>query len=302
MQVTAIEVSDLHKSYDRQPVLRGVSFVVAVGEIFGIAGRNGAGKTTTVEIIQGLRGRDRGHVAVLGLDPSRERKRLRPLVGAQLQSSALPERIRVGEALRLFARLAGDRVDWRALAEAWRLGDLLNKAFGNLSGGQRQRLFLALAMINQPRVVFLDELTQGLDPVARRETWRLIAHARAQGTTVVLVTHDMEEAERVCDRVAVLDQGRVVACGSPAQLANAMGTVRVRFTSPSAAALDGLARVKGVAEIGYDGASADIVTEPVAVVPLATELARRGLTPSDFTVIRPSLEEAIVSLLNGGHS
>jgi len=200
--------------------------------------------------------------------------------------------------MSLFARLAGDRVDWRMLAEAWHLRALLNKSFGNLSGGQRQRLFLALAMINQPRLVFLDELTQGLDPIARRETWQLIEQARDQGTTVVLVTHDMEEAERVCDRVAVLDAGRVVACGSPAQLANTMGTVRVRFTSPSAAALEGLARVHGVAEIGYDGASADIVIDPEAVVPLATELSRRDLAPSDFTVIRSSLEEAVVSLLN----
>jgi ABC-2 type transport system ATP-binding protein len=299
---TVIEVSELHKSYDRRPVLRGVSFDVAVGEIFGIAGRNGAGKTTTVEIMQGLRSRDRGQVAVLGLDPGRERKRLRPLVGAQLQTSALPERIRVGEALSLFARLAGGRVDWRALADSWRLGELMNRSFGNLSGGQRQRLFLALAMINQPRLVFLDELTQGLDPVARRETWQLIEQARDQGTTVVLVTHDMEEAERVCDRVAVLDEGRVLACGVPAQLANAIGTVRVRFTSPSAAALDGLARLPGVAEIGYDGANADILTDPEAVVPLATELSRRDLAPSDFAVIRPSLEEAVVSLLNGDHS
>ena len=298
MQQTVIEVSDLHKTYDRQPVLSGVSFDVEIGEIFGIAGRNGAGKTTTVEILQGLRGRDRGQVAVLGLDPGRQRKRLRPLVGSQLQTSALPERIRVGEAMSLFARLAGDRVDWRMLAEAWHLRALLNKSFGNLSGGQRQRLFLALAMINQPRLVFLDELTQGLDPIARRETWQLIEQARDQGTTVVLVTHDMEEAERVCDRVAVLDAGRVVACGSPAQLANAIGTVRVRFTSPSAAALEGLARVPGVGEICYDGANATIVTAPVAVVALASELARRDLAPSDFTVIRPSLEEAVVSLLN----
>jgi ABC-2 type transport system ATP-binding protein len=302
MQDTAIEVHDLHKSYGRDVVLRGVSFAVGAGEIFGIAGRNGAGKTSTVEILQGLRSRDGGQVAVLGLDPGRQRKRLRPLLGSQLQTSALPERLRVGEALRLFARLAGDRVDWRALAEAWRLGTLLNASFGEMSGGQRQRLFLALAMINRPRLVFLDELTQGLDPVARRETWELIVQARDQGTTVVLVSHDMEEAERVCDRVAVLHDGRVLACGPPAQLANALGTVRVRFTSPSAAALDGLPRIPGVAEVGYDGATADIRTDPEAVVRVATELSRRDLAPSDFTVVRPSLEEAVVSMLNGDHS
>jgi ABC-2 type transport system ATP-binding protein len=300
MHDTAIEVHDLHKSYAGQPVLRGLSFAVGAGEIFGIVGRNGAGKTTTVEILEGLRGRDAGRVAVLGLDPGRERARLRGLVGAQLQNSALPDRLRVGEALRLFARLAGDTVDWRALAQVWRLEALLRQPFGTLSGVQRQRLFLALALVNRPRLVFLDELTQGLDPVARRETWQLIEQARDHGTTIVLVTHDMEEAERLCDRVAVIHDGRLLTIGRPVELATATGTVRVRFSSPSAAWLEGLARVPGVAEVGYDGAVADITADPRAVVHVAAELARRDLAAGDFTVIRPSLEDAVVSLLNGG--
>jgi ABC-2 type transport system ATP-binding protein len=299
MQNTAIEVSDLHKSYEGQPVLTGVSLAVGAGEIFGIAGRNGAGKTTTVEILQGLRSRDGGEVRVLGLDPGRDRERLRPLVGSQLQTSALPERLRAGEALRLFTRLAGARTDWRQLAETWGLDPILNRSFGNLSGGQRQRLFLALAMVNEPRLVFLDELTQGLDPLARRATWQLIEQARDRGTTVVLVTHDMEEAERLCDRVAVVSDGRVLTCGRPVELATALGTVRVRFSSPSAAGLEGLARVPGVAEIGYDGAIADVTADPLSVVRIASELARREIAPADFTVIRPSLEEAVVSLMNG---
>ncbi len=301
MQDTAIEVHDLHKSYNQDPVLRGVSFAVGANEIFGIAGRNGAGKTTTVEILQGLRTRDRGDVTVLGLDPGCERKRLRPLVGAQLQTSALPDRLRVGEALRLFASLAGNAVDWRTLADAWGLGPLLGKSFASLSGGQRQRLFLALALVNRPRLVFLDELTQGLDPAARRETWQLIEQARDHGTTIVLVTHDMEEAERLCDRVAILDGGRLVTCGRPVELATATGTVRVRFSSPNAAGLEGLTRVPGVTEVGFDGAIADVTVEPLAVVRVATELARRDLAPADFSVIRPSLEDAVVSLLNGAH-
>jgi ABC-2 type transport system ATP-binding protein len=300
MHDTAIEVHDLHKSYAGQPVLRGLSFAVGAGEIFGIVGRNGAGKTTTVEILEGLRGRDAGRVAVLGLDPGRERARLRGLVGAQLQNSALPDRLRVGEALRLFARLAGDTVDWRALAQVWRLEPLLRQPFGTLSGGQRQRLFLALALVNRPRLVFLDELTQGLDPVARRETWQLVEQARDHGTTIVVVTHDMEEAERLCDRVAVIHDGRLLTIGRPVELATATGTVRVRFSSPSAAWLEGLARVPGVAEVGYDGAVADITADPRAVVHVAAELARRDLAAGDFTVIRPSLEDAVVSLLNGG--
>jgi ABC-2 type transport system ATP-binding protein len=301
MQDPAIEVNDLHKSYDGRPVLRGLSFTVGAGEIFGIAGRNGTGKTTTVEILQGLRRRDGGHVAVLGLDPARDRTRLRALVGAQLQTSALPDRLRVGEALRLFARLAGDVVDWRALARTWQLEPLLRQSYGTLSGGQRQRLFLALALVSDPRLVFLDELTQGLDPVARRETWELIGQARDRGTTVVLVTHDMEEAERLCDRVAVIHDGRLLTIGRPVELVTATGTVRVRFSSPSAARLEGLARVPGVAEIGYDGAVADITADPCAVVHVAAELARRDLAAGDFTVIRPSLEDAVVSLLNGDH-
>ena len=301
MHDMAIEVHDLQKSYDGRPVLRGLSFAVGAGEIFGIAGRNGTGKTTTVEILQGLRRRGGGRVSVLGLDPARERARLRPLIGAQLQTAALPDRLRVGEALRLFARLAGDAVDWRVLAQVWGLEPLLRRQYGALSGGQRQRLFLALALVNRPRLVFLDELTQGLDPVARRETWQLVEQARDQGTTVVLVTHDMEEAERLCDRVAVIHEGRLLTIGRPVELVTATGTVRVRFSSPSAARLEGLARVPGVAEIGYDGAVADVVAEPRAVVHVAAELARHDFDAGDFTVIRPSLEDAVVSLLKGAH-
>jgi ABC-2 type transport system ATP-binding protein len=300
MKRTAIEVHDLHKSYGENAVLRGVTFAVGEGEIFGIAGRNGAGKTTTVEILQGLRGRDEGSVEVLGFDPARDRRRLRSLLGSQLQTSALPDRLRVGEALRLFARLAGDVVDWRALAREWRLEELLGKPFATLSGGQRQRLFLALTMVNQPRVVFLDELTQGLDPAARRETWGLIERARDTGTTVVMVTHDMDEAERLCDRVAVLNEGRLVTCGRPVELVTATGTVRVRFSCPAGeTGLEGLARIPGVGDIGYDAGVASVTAAPSAVVPLAGELARRRLAPTDFTVIRPSLEDAVVSLLNG---
>jgi ABC-2 type transport system ATP-binding protein len=299
-QRTAIRIENLQKSYDGQPVLRGLSFSVDAGEIFGIAGRNGAGKTTTVEILQGLRDRDSGRVEVLGLDPAHRRAQLRPLLGAQLQTSALPDRLRVAEALRLFARLAGDVVDWRVLAESWGLTPLLKKAYGALSGGQRQRLFLALALVNRPRLVFLDELTQGLDPVARRETWQLIEQARDQGATVVLVTHDMDEAERLCDRVAVIHEGRVLTQGRPVELVAAAGTVGIRFSSPSAVALEGLERVPDVAEVAYDGAVADITADPYAVVHIAAELARRRLATNDFTVIRPSLEDAVVSLLNGG--
>jgi ABC-2 type transport system ATP-binding protein len=211
-----------------------------------------------------------------------------------------PCRLRVGEALALFAGLAGDVVDWRALAGEWRLEGLLAKPYGTLSGGQRQRLFLALALVNRPQLIFLDELTQGLDPAARRETWQLIERARGQGATVVLVTHDMDEAERLCDRVAVIHDGRLLTCGRPNELVASTRTVSVRFSCASAAALAGLEGVPGVAELGFDGVTADIRADPRSVVRVAAELHRRDLAAEDFTVVRPSLEDAVVSLLSGG--
>jgi ABC-2 type transport system ATP-binding protein len=286
----AVEVEGVTKAYRGQPVLHGVSLAVAQGEIFGLLGSNGAGKTTTVEIVQGIRSRDGGRVRLLGLDPATERSRLRHLVGAQLQSSALPDRLRVGEALRLFARLAGDVVDWRTLRDDWTLGHLERRPFAALSGGERQRLFLALALVNRPRIVFLDELTQGLDVAARRETWDHVEHIRDEGTTVVLVTHFMDEAERLCDRVGVLHGGRVVATGRPAELVAATGgPVRIGFSSPDPAALAGLDRIPGVvgplsvgrrpavpvAMLTGPGAGAPVGLEHVPGMVTAT-IARRG--------------------------
>lgn len=297
----AIAVEGLTKSYGDRQVLKGLSFTVAPQEIFGILGPNGVGKTTSVEIIQGLRNRDAGTIQLLGLDPVRDRAKLRKVLGAQLQSSALPERLRVGEALRLFARLAGDVVDWRELRDTWDLGRLERSAFGSLSGGERQRLFVALALVNRPQLVFLDELTQGLDPAARRETWRLVRRVREQGTTVVLVTHYMDEAEQLCDRVGVLHDGRLTACDTPEGLIAGVGDgVRVRFSYASSADLTGLEAIPDVRRVAHDGTQVEIIAEPTAVVPVAAELARRGITPDDFTVVRPTLEDVFVSLTTGG--
>jgi ABC-2 type transport system ATP-binding protein len=295
-------VDGLVKSYGRTTVLDGLSFTVPQGEIFGLLGANGAGKTTAVEIVQGLRDRDRGDVRVLGLDPVTDRSRLRHLVGSQLQSSALPDRLKVGEALRLFARLAGDVVDWAQLRDEWRLGHLVRRPFGALSGGERQRLFLALALVNQPRLVFLDELTQGLDVAARRDTWALIERVRDTGSTVVLVTHFMDEAERLCDRVAVLHRGRITATGRPTDLiASLGGPVHLRFSVPSevdarADVLAGIDRVAGVTGVAVDGRRVDIAAGAASTVAVTAELARRGLAPDDFTVVRPSLEDVFVAL------
>jgi ABC-2 type transport system ATP-binding protein len=296
-----IHVEGLTKAYGDRRVLNGLSFEVQPQEIFGILGPNGVGKTTSVEIVQGLRRRDAGTVELLGLDPSRDRPKLRTLIGAQLQSSALPDRLRVGEALRLFARLAGDVVDWRELRETWDLARLDRSAFGSLSGGERQRLFVALALVNRPRIVFLDELTQGLDPAARRETWRLVRRVREQGTTVVLVTHYMDEAEQLCDRVGVLHDGRFAACDTPEGLIASVGDgVRVRFSYAQTADLHGLEAIDGVRRVAHDGTQVEIATRPAAVVPIASELARRDITPDDFTVARPTLEDVFVSLTTGG--
>jgi ABC-2 type transport system ATP-binding protein len=296
MDEPLISVHRLTKRYGGRRVLHDVTFEAHAGEILGIVGRNGMGKTTTVEIVQGLRDRDGGEVQVAGHDPARARSALRGVVGAQLQSSALPDRMRVDEALRLFTRLAGDVADWRGLREQWGLAPLGRSAYGGLSGGEQQRVLIALALTNRPRVVFLDELTQGLDPAARRDTWCLVERVRDGGATVVLVTHDMEEAERLCDRVVLLHQGRVRATGTPTELSSSLGgTVRLSFSAhPSD--LTGIESLPGVDTVRHDGRTAEVTgTSPTAVT-LAAELARRGLTPDDYSVHRPGLEQVFLNL------
>jgi ABC-2 type transport system ATP-binding protein len=220
---SVIEVHGLHKTYGDTVAVDEVSFTVAEGEIFGILGRNGAGKTTTVECVEGLRTPDRGRIRVLGLDPRRDRAELTQRLGVQLQDGQLPERLRVGEALRLYASFYDDPADWRALADQLGLGNRLGTAYGRLSGGQRQRVSIALALVGNPRVAVLDELSAGLDPHARRDTWDLITEVRARGVTIVLVSHFLDEAERLCDRVMVIDAGRVLTSGSPAELITRTG-------------------------------------------------------------------------------
>ncbi|GAA5088668.1 ABC-2 type transport system ATP-binding protein [Thermocatellispora tengchongensis] len=222
--MTVIEVTELRKAYHGTPAVDGVSFTVEQGETFGVVGHNGAGKTTTVECLIGLRRPDSGTVRVLGMEPARQRRALAQRVGAQLQESELPARLKVAEALRLYAAFYREPDDWRAVLQRWGLGPIRGKSFGDLSGGQKQRLQLALALVGRPELVVLDELTTGLDPVARRETWALIGGLKAAGTTAVLVTHYMEEAEALCDRVAVFARGRIAAVGTPRELAERTGT------------------------------------------------------------------------------
>ena len=207
-----IEVTDLRKRYGNRVAVDGVSFSVERGEIFGILGTNGAGKTTTVECIEGLRQADAGELSVLGLNPATDR------VGVQLQESRRPAKLRVREALELFASFYPDPADVDVLLERLDLRDHARSYFGKLSGGQKQRVSIALALVGNPELAILDELTTGLDPHARRATWKLVEAIRDDGVTVLLVTHFMDEAERLCDRVALFDAGRVVATGTPAEL------------------------------------------------------------------------------------
>jgi ABC-2 type transport system ATP-binding protein len=220
---SVIEVEHLHKSYGGTVAVDDVSFTVGQGEIFGILGRNGAGKTTTVECLVGLRRPDRGTVRVLGRDPQRDHAEVTRRVGVQLQDSQLPERLRVGEAMRLYQSFYPEPADSRELLAQLGLAGRERTPYGKLSGGQKQRLSIALALVGRPRIAVLDELTTGLDPHARRDTWDLIAGIRAGGVTIVLVTHFMPEAERLCDRIAVIDAGRVLVTGSPGELIERAG-------------------------------------------------------------------------------
>jgi len=215
---SVIEIHGLRKTYGPVVAVDEVSFNVQAGEIFGIVGPNGAGKTTTVECIEGHRTPDGGHVKVLGLDPIRDSRRLKQRIGIQLQEANLPDRLRVWESLDLFASFYERAVDWSELLSRVGLTEKRNAPFGKLSGGQKQRLLIALALISDPELVLLDELTTGLDPQARHAMWQLIRDIRARGKTIVLTTHYMEEAERLCDRVLIMDRGAIIALDKPGEL------------------------------------------------------------------------------------
>jgi ABC-2 type transport system ATP-binding protein len=296
--VTAvIEVEGLMKRYGAHLAVDDVGFTVSEGEIFGILGVNGAGKTTTVECLQGLRRPDGGRMRVLGVDPLTARSRLRALVGSQLQASALPDRLRVDEAVRLFGD--GDRRSADRLLDTWNLAGLRRSSFASLSGGQRQRLFIALALLNQPRVVFFDELTQGLDPLARADVWDAIGDVRARGTTVVLVTHFMDEAEALCDRVAVMRRGRIVDTGTPAELiARHTRTTTVTFTPPLWFDPTVLAALPGVDTVQRHGDRIRVIGTNQLIAPVcAAVVGDDGLGPLDLRVHHPDLEDALIALI-----
>jgi len=290
-----VEVAHLQKRYGPVTAVADVSFTVEEGQIVGILGPNGAGKTTTVESLQGLRRIDGGTVRVLGLDPRRDAVRLRRSIGSQLQDSALPERMKVWEALDLFSSLRRHGPDWHELLTEWGLGDKRDARFGSLSGGQQQRLFVALALLNRPRLVFLDEMTTGLDPASRRVAWDLIRRIREQGTTVVLVTHFMDEAEALCDRLVVIDRGVVAAEGTAAGLIERYGGgVRVRFTH--AGDLPWLAGVPFVSEVEQIRDRYQIRGDGPVLAHVAAALVARGIAPADLRTDRATLEDVFLVL------
>lgn len=292
-----ITVDHLHKAYGSTVAVEDVALSIEEGEIFGVIGPNGAGKTTTVECISGLRTPDAGTIKVLGLEPARERGQLHEWVGVQLQEGSLPPRMRVGEALDLFASFYSRPANVDELIDALGLGEKRRVPYRRLSGGQKQRLSIALALIGNPKVAILDELTTGLDPEARRDTWRLIEHVRDRGVTVLLVTHYMDEAERLCDRVALIDRGNVVVTGTPAAIAEREGGGRrLRFVPSAPFDERVLTALPGVTGLEREGrhlvvsGSGDLVTAVINV------LAFAGVEVSDVRVSEGSLEDAFVRL------
>ena len=295
--MNVIEVHDIVKHYDGRVAVDGVSFDVEEGEIFAILGPNGAGKTTTVESIAGLRTPDSGAITVLGLDPQRDHATLRQQVGVQLQESQLPEQLRVREALDLYASFYDTPADWNGLIDELGLGDHRKVAFGKLSGGQKQRLSIALALVGNPRIAILDELTTGLDPQARRDTWDLIEGVRNRGVTVVLVTHFMEEAERLADRIAVIDAGKVVALDTPAgivRLVDAEQRLRFRPSQPFDDTL--LTRLPEVRSVTHAGRGLVVAGTGNLVHAVTAVLARNEIVAYDLRIEQADLDDAFIAL------
>lgn len=299
--MNAVEVRNLRKVYGTKVAVNNISFDVEAGEVFGMVGPNGAGKTTTIECIEGLRRQTSGTVRVLGMDPVYERNALQQRVGVQLQQSSLQKRLKVKEALQLFSDLYPNPAPWQPIAERLGLSASLNTHFGALSGGQRQRLNIALALIPNPEIVFFDELTTGLDPQARRVMWDLVQDLHREGKTVFLTTHLMDEAERLCDRVAIIDHGDIVALDTPQNLISTVDVeTRVLLTVPEEVLIEALARVRTVPHaIRAESEGSEIVVHgsgdalPVEVV---NALWEAGIEFTSLKVERPTLEDVFLKL------
>nr|WP_306237707.1 ABC transporter ATP-binding protein [Ornithinimicrobium sp. HY1745] len=295
--MTAIEVRNLHKRYGQHVAVDDVSFTVDEGEIFGIIGPNGAGKSTTVESIAGLRTPDSGSISVLGLDPIKDRAEVRQRLGVQLQESSFPDAIKVAEALDLYSSFYRDPADWRELMELLGLTEKRKAQYKTLSGGQKQRLSIALALVGNPKVAILDELTTGLDPQARRDTWSLIERVRDTGVTILLVTHFMDEAERLSDRIAVIDGGRVAAVDTAAGLiAQVSAAQQVRFRLRQSLDKRVLTELPEVTSVEIIEGRWLVTGRGQLLSSVAGALARAQVVAEDLRVDQHNLEDAFVSL------
>jgi ABC-2 type transport system ATP-binding protein len=291
-----VTVEHLVKRYGRLVAVNDVSFSIGEGEIFGLIGPNGAGKTTTVECISGLRAPDSGSIGVYGLSPQKDRNKIREFVGVQLQESALPPRLRVGEAVELFASCYPNPQDPNELLESLGIKEIENSAFMKLSGGQKQRLSIALALVGNPKLAILDELTTGLDPEARHETWNLIERMRDRGVSVILVTHFMDEAERLCDRLALIDHGTVRALDTPEAIAAKAGGSRVRFAPSQPVDEQTLRAIPGVKEIERKERYITVTGTGDLAGALINALAAIGVRVSDVEARAGNLEDAFIKL------
>ncbi len=300
---SVIQATHLRKTYGTTVAVEDISLEVQEGEIFGMVGPNGAGKTTTIECLEGMRKPEGGEIRVLGLDPIRQEHELRYEIGTQLQKSQLPDQLTVGEVLDLFASFYPAPASWPVLMDRLGLAEKKNSWVSKLSGGQLQRVFIALALINRPKLVFLDELTTGLDPQARLSIWDLVREVRAGGCTVFLTTHSMEEAETLCDRVAIVDHGKVVAIDTPAALVRNLGAeTRIRFTTHSPLDAQALKALDGTARMERDGdrvvvyGRAPQVGQPALIGEVVQWLSAQGAAFSDIRMEQPALEDVFLQL------
>jgi ABC-2 type transport system ATP-binding protein len=294
-----VEVQEITKNYGSVEALRGVSFEIRKGEVFGLLGPNGAGKTTTIEILEGLRKADGGTVRVCGLDPFHQSRDLKERIGAQLQATVLPDKIRVEEALRLYGGFYRRHVPAQKLLDQFGLAEKRRALYETLSGGQKQRLALALAMVNDPELVLLDEPTVGLDAQVRREIYALVERLHEEGRTLLLTTHYIEEAERLCDRVAIVDRGRIAAIGTPRELVDKSGQgahLEVRLARP--VSTDRLKQLQGVQDCQETGGGYLIHAETMAkaVVALVLFLESEGNELLDLHIAQPSLEDVFIKM------
>jgi ABC-2 type transport system ATP-binding protein len=294
-----VQVENLRKHYGTVEVLRGITFQIKKGEVFGLLGPNGAGKTTTIEILEGLRQPDEGTVTVCGLDPTRELFELKQRIGAQLQATVLPDKIRVEEALRLFASFYARTASIEMLLERFGLAEKRRAFFEHLSGGQKQRLALALALVNNPEMVLLDEPTVGLDAMLRRDIYSLFERFREEERTVLLTTHYIEEAERLCDRVAIIDHGQLIALGTPRELVQRSGKgtrLEVRLAKP--VPTERLKQLEAVLDCHVTNGTYFLHAQPPAqaVASLIRFLESEGNALLDLHIAQPSLEDVFVDL------